>query len=185
MVRQEIGSGEPRRSFEELVLPLLDEMNNWIANRPLKPKYLMAITETYEKRPGDDIYANSPVSYLRLNALPEPGNYAPIIDVLMAGEYFVSSGEVLVPSHRYQGTGPNMTLTAEVQWTFPLDFVEVVTGDGEKTKSKIVSTTDLRPFGTRTFTIPFDGTGQQWVRFAAWDSAGNGALTMPVRLNAP
>ena len=174
-----------KRLSDYRVLPLLDEMNNWIADSPLRPKYLMAITETYEKRPGDDVYANGPVSYLRLNALPEPGNYSTIIDVLMGGDYFVTSGEVLIPSHRYQGTGPNMTLTAEVQWTFPLDFVEIVTGDGEKTRTKIVPTTDLRPFTTRTFTIPFDGTGQKWVRFAAWDSAGNGALTMPMRLNAP
>ncbi len=38
-------------------------------------------------------------------------------------------------------------------------------------------------FGSQTFTIPFDATGQAWVRFAAWDSAGNGAMTMPIRLN--
>ena len=174
-----------KRLSDYRVLPLLDEMNNWIADSPLRPKYLMAITETYEKAPGDDIYANGPVSYLRMNALPEPGNYSPIIDVLMGGDYFVTSGEVLIPSHRYRGTGANMTLTAEVQWTFPLDFVEIVTGDGEKTRTKIVPTTDLRPFATRTFEIPFDGTGQRWVRFAAWDSAGNGALTMPMRLNTP
>jgi hypothetical protein len=174
-----------KRLSDYRVLPLLDEMNNWIANSPLRPKYLMGITETYQKRPGDDVYANGPVSYLRLNALPDPGNYAPIIDVLMGGDYFVTSGEVLIPSHRYQGTGADRTLTADVQWTFPLDFVEIVTGDGEKITTKIVATTDLPPFGTRRFTIPFNGEGQKWVRFAAWDSAGNGALTMPRRLGDP
>ena len=164
------------------VIPLLDDMNNWIANSALRPKYLLAITETYFKAPGDDIYANGPVSYLRIGDLPEPGEYAPIIDALMDGNYFVTSGEVLIPSHQYDGAGANTTLTAEVQWTFPLDFVEVVYGDGETTTTQLVSTKDLPPFGSHTFTIPFDATGQAWVRFAAWDSAGNGAMTMPIRL---
>jgi hypothetical protein len=47
----------------------------------------LAITETYFKAPGDDIYANGPVSYLRIDELPEPGDYAPIVDVLMDGHY--------------------------------------------------------------------------------------------------
>ena len=33
--------------------------------------YLLAITETYFKAPGDDIYANGPVSYLRIGDLPD------------------------------------------------------------------------------------------------------------------
>jgi hypothetical protein len=163
-------------------IPLLDEMNNWIAQTSLRPKYLLANTETLGKSPGDDIYANGPVSYLRIGELPEPGDYAPIIDALMGGNYFVTSGEVLIPSHRYEGGGGDTTLTAEVQWTFPLDFVELVYGDGETTTTQVVPTKDLPPFSMHTFTIPFDATGQAWVRFAAWDSAGNGAMTMPIRL---
>jgi hypothetical protein len=164
------------------VIPLLDDMNNWIADTDLQPKALLAITETYFKAPGDDVYANGPVSYLRMDELPEPGNYAPIVDILERGDYFVSSGEVLIPEHRYEGSGTGARVTAEVTWAFPLDFVEVVFGDGERTDSVIVSAADFPPFGTHTFTIPFDATGQAWVRFAAWDTAGNGAMTTPVRL---
>jgi hypothetical protein len=61
-------------------------------------------------------------------------------------------------------------------------FVEVVTGDGTNTTTKILSAKDLGAFGKHTFEVPFDATGQAWVRFAAWDTAGNGAMTMPVRL---
>ncbi len=32
------------------------------------------------------------------------------------------------------------------------------------------------------FEIPFDATGKKWVRFAAWDVAGNGAMVQPVRV---
>jgi len=171
-----------RRLSEKRVIPLLDDMNNWIADTSLRPKYLLAITETYGKAPGDDIYANGPVSYLRMDDLPEPGNYGPIVDALRDGEYFVTSGEVLIPSHRYEGRGTNMTLVADVEWTFPLDFVEIVYGDGVRTTTRRMSATDLPAFGRETFRIPFDGTGQAWVRFAAWDTAGNGAMTMPFRL---
>jgi hypothetical protein len=172
-----------RRLSDYRVIPLLDDMNNWIAGTDLAPKGLLAITETYFKAPGDDIYANGPVSYLRMDALPEPGDYAPIVSALRSGDYFVTSGEVLIPSHRYEGSGAERTLVADVEWTFPLDFVEIVFGDGERTTTRTMSATDLPAFGRHTFRIPFDATGQAWVRFAAWDSAGNGAMTMPVRLD--
>ena len=174
-----------RRLSDKRVIPLLDDMNNWIAQTSLRPKYLLAITETYRKAPGDDVYANGPVSYLRLDELPAPGTYAPIVAALRNGDYFVTSGEVLIPSHSYEGRGPAMTLVADVAWTFPLDIVEVVLGDGEHTTTHTMSATDLSAFGRHTFRIPFDATGQAWVRFAAWDSAGNGAMTMPVRVPRP
>jgi hypothetical protein len=170
------------RLSDKRVIPLLDDMNNWIADTSLEPKGLLAITETYAKQPGDDVYANGPVTYVQLDELPEPGNYAPIVDALEQGEYFVTSGEVLIPSHRYEGTGADMRVVADVQWTFPLDFVEVVMGDGENVTTRTMSATDLPAFGRQTFEVPFDGRGQAWVRFAAWDSAGNGAMTTPVRL---
>ncbi len=164
------------------VIPLLDDMNNWIADTELEPKGLLAITETYAKAPGDDIYANGPVTYLRLDALPPPGEYGPIVEALRARDYFVTSGEVLIPSHAVEGSGAAAALVAEVRWTFPLDFVEVVTGDGEETTTTIVPAKDLPAFGAHTFRVPFDAAGQKWVRFAAWDLAGNGAMTMPVRI---
>jgi len=171
-----------RRLSGKRVIPLLDDMNNWLAasDRPLKS--LLSITETYAKAPGDDVYANGPVTYLRMDRLPPPGAYGPIVEVLRSGDYFVSSGEVVVPEHAVQGTGRQARMTAEVSWTFPLDFVEVVFGDGTTTGRVVVSASELPPFGTHTFTVPFDATGQAWVRFAAWDTAGNGAMTMPVRL---
>ena len=171
-----------RRLSEQRVLPLLDDMNNWIAATSLRPKYLMAITETYFKSPGDDVYANGPVSYIRIDELPEPGDYTPIVAALKNGDYFVTSGEVVIPSHSYEGTASAMTLVADVEWTFPLEFVEIVVGDGERTTIYSVAATDLPAFGRHTFRVPFDATGQAWVRFAAWDSAGNGAMTMPVRV---
>jgi hypothetical protein len=46
----------------------------------------------------------------------------------------------------------------------------------------VISMTDMGPFSSHKFRIPFDASGKKWVRFAVWDSAGNGAFTQPVHL---
>jgi len=60
----------------------------------------------------------------------------------------------------------------------------VVWGDGQKTDRQIIPATELPAFGKHKFTIPFDATGKKWVRFAAWDSVGNGAFVQPIKLAA-
>ena len=164
-------------------MPLFDDMNNWVANLPTPPKYMDAITETYEQGPGDDFYANSPVSYIKVDWQLKADNWGPIVDAMKKGDYFVTSGEVLIPSYSVQGTGTHRTISADVEWTFPLEFAEVVWGDGQKTDRKIISLTDLPAFGKHHFQLPFDATGKKWVRFAVWDSAGNGAFVQPIKLN--
>ena len=107
---------------------------------------------------------------MKLASLPTPDDPSPVIQTLMRGDYFVTSGEVLIPSYAVQGTGSQRTIVADVEWTFPLDFVEVVWGDGATTDRQIISAADLPAVGTHHFEIPFDATGKKWVRFAAWDS---------------
>ena len=119
---------------------------------------------------------------MKLDRLPSVDDASPLVNALMRGDSFVTSGEVLVPSYSLQGSGASRTFVAEVEWTFPLEFVEIVWGDGQKTNRKVISATDQPPFGRRRFEIPFDATGQKWVRFAAWDSAGNGAMLQPMTL---
>ena len=161
---------------------VLDDMNNWVSDLPTPPKYAMAITETYRKQLGDDIYANNPVNYVRLDRLPGTDDWSPIVTALRRGDYFVSSGEVLIPSYAVEGTGAKRTIAADVEWTFPLEYAEVVWGDGHTTKREIIPVTHLPPFGQHRFSIPFDATGKKWVRFAVWDIAGNGALVQPMKL---
>lgn len=171
-----------RRLSEKRVLPLFDEMNNWIADTALKPKYLISITETFDKNPGDDIYANGPVNYLKLDKTPTGDDYRPVISALNAGDYFVTSGEVLITNPVLHAEGERSSFSADVQWTYPLDFIEVVWGDGKTTHRKVVSTTDQGAFGAQRFVVPFDATRAKWARLAAWDAAGNGAIVQPQRL---
>ena len=161
---------------------LLDDMNNWVADKLGPPKYVQAITETYENKPGDDFYASGPVNYVRLASLPGPDDWSPVIDAMKRGDYFWTSGEVLISNYAVRGTGNQRTIVADVEWTFPLDFVEVVWGDGQKTERQVIDTKELPAFGSKHFEIPFDASGKKWVRFAAWDNATNGAMVMPVKL---
>ena len=176
--------GSEQRMCEYRCLPLWDDMNNWMADKPTPPKFVQAISEVYTQNYGDDIYANNPVNYVHLERLPSPGEWGPIIDAMERGDYFVTSGEVLIPHYAVEGNGPKRTITADVEWTFPLEFAEIVWGDGVTTGRQIVSATDLPPFGKHRFTIPFDAKGKKWIRFAVWDSAGNGAMAQPVKLSS-
>ncbi|MEK7405460.1 MAG: hypothetical protein AAB225_10160 [Acidobacteriota bacterium] len=166
------------RLCESRCFGTLDDMNNWGG-----PKYLLAEGDTYHKYPEDEAYPHLTVSYIKLDRLPRfDEDWTPIIRALRAGDFFVTSGEVLIKRFAVEGAGSQRTVTAELEWTFPLEFVEVVWGDGQKTDRQVISATDRPPFASERFAIPFDAAGKKWVRFAAWDSAGNGAFTQPVHL---
>ncbi len=167
-----------KRICEERCLGVLDDMNNWAG-----PKYLISEGDTYHKYPEQEVFPQMLVNYIHLDRLPRFNeDWSPITDAMRRGDFFVTSGEVLIPSFALTGSGDKRTIEAEVEWTFPLDFVEVVWGDGKNVDRKIISTTDLSAFGKKKFTIPVDAAGKKWVRFAAYDSAGNGALAQPVHL---
>ena len=158
----------------------IDTMNNMYASLGIKPKFAIADIDTYKKGPEDDLYANFPVNYLKIDKTPGPADdYSPVLKSLRDGNFFVTTGEILIRNYIVAGSGNQRTITADVDWTFPLNFVEVVWGDGKKVERQTVSATDLGPFGTKHFAIPFDASGKAWVRFAVWDSAGNGAFVQP------
>ena len=96
---------------------------------------------------------------------------------------FVTTGEILIKSYAVEGTGNQRTIVADLEWTFPLEFVEVTVGDGKKVERHTIRTTDLAPNSSKRFTIPVDATGKSWVRFAAYDSAGNPAFAQPQWFN--
>ncbi len=148
------------------------------------PKYLIADIDTYRKGPEDDLYPNFPVNYLRLAHVPGPDeDWTPILRALRDGDFFVTTGEILIKSYSVEGRGNQRAILADVEWTFPLEFAEVIWGDGKNIHTQTISATGLPPFGTKHFAIPFDATGKSWVRFAVWDSAGDGAFVQSVWLN--
>lgn len=163
-----------------------DTMNNLLTNSGQRPKFIIADIDTYQKAPEDDLYPNFPVNYLKIDKVPGPDeDWSPVLKALRNGEFFVTTGEILIKGYKVEGGADQRTIVADVDWTFPLSFVEVVWGDGKKVDRQIISATDLGPFGTKHFTIPFDAKGKSWVRFAVWDSAGNGGFVEPVWLKTP
>jgi hypothetical protein len=177
-----------RRLGEYRFLTLWNQTNNWMGARDLPPKFAIAISEARSdkgyrgKPPWDDAYGMSPVNYLKIDEVPSIDDMRSIINALKNGDYFMTSGEVLIPHWELQGSGSQRMVIADVEWTFPLDFIEVVWGDGVETGRKIVSASELGPFSKKRFEIAVDISHKKWLRFAAWDVATNGALTQPVDL---
>jgi len=173
-----------KRLCEYRCFDAIDTMNNRYANTGLRPKLLIADIDTYRKGPEDDLYPSFPMNYVKLDRVPGPDeDWTPILKALRNGDFFVSTGEILIKGYSVDGTGSRRSIVADVEWTFPLEFAEVVWGDGSKVDRQIIALTDLAPHGTKRFTIPFDAAGKKWVRFAVWDSAGDGAFVQPVWLD--
>jgi formylmethanofuran dehydrogenase subunit A len=63
---------------------------------------------------------------VELDRLSKPDDMSTVINAMKRGEYFVTSGEVVIASYAVEGAGTQRTVTADVEWTFPLEFVEVV-----------------------------------------------------------
>jgi hypothetical protein len=167
------------RCFESI-----DTMNNLNVGTGLRPKYIIADIDSYEKNPGDDLYPTFPVTYIKLDRVPGPTeSWAPILKSLSAGTSFVTTGEILFRSYSVDGTGNQRTVNADIEWTFPLEFVEVTWGDGKTVGRETIRATDLAPHSSKRFMVPIDATGKAWVRFAAYDSAGNGAFSQPQWFN--
>jgi hypothetical protein len=149
-------------------------MNNWAG-----PKYMIAEGDTYMKYPDDETFPQLMVNYVKLDRVPRYNeDWSPMLSAIKAGEYFVTSGEVLIKNFAIEGAGARRTVVAELEWTYPLEFLEVVWGDGKTVDRQIVSATDQGAFGSHTFRIPVDVTGKKWVRFAAWDSAAIRSATL-------
>jgi hypothetical protein len=167
-----------KRLCEKRCLGLLDDMNNWAG-----PRYMIAEGDTYMKYPDDETFPQLVVNYVKLDRVPKfSDGWAPVVDTLRAGNYFVTSGEVLFRNWAIEGGGANRAYTAEAEWTFPPEFAELVWSDGKTVDRKIISLTGMGPFASHKFRVPFEAAGKKWVRFALWDSAGNGAFTQPVHL---
>jgi hypothetical protein len=105
-----------------------------------------------------------------------------VVEGIRTGNFFGTTGEVLFHNWGVEGSGAKSVYAASIEYTFPLEFAELVWSDGNKVDRKIITLTDTTPFGTKDFKIPFDTTGKKWVRFAVWDSAGDGAYVQPIAL---
>jgi hypothetical protein len=156
-----------------------DDMSNWAP----KPKFMIAEGDTYMKAPDDETYPQLAVNYLKLDHVPAfRDSWEPVTETLRAGNFFGTTGEILFHNWGISGAGAHSTYNAEIEYTYPLDFAELVWSDGHEVQRKLIDLSDSMAFGTHKFAIPFDARGKKWVRFTVWDTAGNGAYLQPVAL---
>jgi hypothetical protein len=170
------------------VLDLLDDMSNWGAR-----KHTPGEVDTFRMEPDFETYAHMNINYLRLAKLPRyDDGWQPVLEALRGGEFFTTTGEVLIPEFTVGGKQSGQTLytsrdaapvlEANLEWTFPLAFAEVISGDGQEVFRQRIDLSDTESFSTRKLRLPLDLKGRTWVRLEAWDVAANGAFTQPVWL---
>ena len=168
------------------VLDLLDDMSNWGAQ-----KHTPGEVDTFRMEPDFETYGHMNINYLRLPELPRyEDGWQPVLDALRSGKFFTTTGEVLIPEFSIGGkqSGRTLSLTgdtkrvleARLEWTFPLAFAEVISGDGQQVFRQRIDLADTESFGTRRLRLPLELKGRTWVRLEVWDIAANGAFTQPV-----
>jgi hypothetical protein len=156
-----------------------DDMSNWAP----KAKFMITEGDTYTKWPDDETYPQLAINYLKLDKVPLYNeSWSPVLEAIRRGDLYGTNGEVLFHNWGVQGSGANSVYTASIEYTFPLEFADLVWSDGNRTEHKFIDLKDTMPFGTKEFKIPFDATGKKWIRLSVWDSTGSGAWDNPVNL---
>lgn len=170
------------------VLDLMDDMANWGHK-----KYAIGEADLFKLEPDYEIYGHMNINYLQMDKLPKfEEGWQPVLDAMEGGKFFVTTGEVLLPSFTVNGKSSGEILklngkgTAkvdlEIDWTFPLNFVEIISGDGKEVYRERIPLTDTEAFGRKSYTFEANLKGRTWVRVEVWDVAVNGAFTQFVWL---
>jgi hypothetical protein len=128
----------------------MDTMNNWSANQGLQAKFIVGATDTYMKYPEDDVYPTEPINYVKLDHVPHYNQgWADLAKALRAGQFFVSTGEVLIKQWSVEGTGSQRSVVA-ISMDVPL-VCRSRGGDGQGLAD--FSASELQAFGTKHFSI--------------------------------
>ncbi|MGS2741840.1 hypothetical protein [Sinomicrobium sp. M5D2P17] len=170
------------------VLDLLDDMNNWGDK-----KRIIAESDLFTVTPENEMYAHMNINYLQMDHLPDfEEGWQPVLDAMTEGKFFSTTGEILIPSFSVNkktsgqtvkvGENGETDIALEVDWTFPLSFVTIISGDGEKVFKERMNLEDTRAFGSGEFQFSVNLSGRKWVRVEVWDVAVNGAFTQTVYL---
>lgn len=168
------------------VLGLMDDMANWGER-----KYVIAEADLFKLEPDYEIYGPMNINYLQMDKLPKfEDGWQSVLDAMQTGKFFSGTGEILLPSFSVNGIGSGEILKMEsggkaevnvtVDWTFPLNYIEIISGDGESVSREKIDLSNTESFKTQNFQFPINIKGKKWVRLEVWDVAANGAFTQPV-----
>ena len=159
------------RSFD-----LLDDLSN----QGLR-KRIFGEVDMFQFDHTDELYAHMNINYIKLDRLPAFERWGDAVEPLARGEFFTTTGEVLIPRvDLSRSTANEVIASVDAQWTFPLGFAEIVWSDGTMTHRETIPLSETREFGKQTFEWRAPAAGWKWARLAVWDVAGNGAFVNPV-----
>lgn len=170
------------------VLDLMDDMNNWGDK-----KHVIGEADLFSIEPENEMYAHLNVNYLQLDKLPNyKDGWLPILDAMKNGKFFTTTGEVLLPVFKVNGKTSNQTIMLDesanatiqlkIAWTFPLNFAEIISGDGKNVYRDRINLDTTKAFDRQNFTFHTILKNRKWVRVEVWDVAANGAFTQSVWL---
>lgn len=176
-------------TLSKRVLNLMDDMSNW----GLK-KHVIAESDIFTITEQNEMYAHLNVNYLQLDKIPAYNeSWQPVLDAMSHGKFFVSTGEILLPVFTVDGKNSGETakvrsngkaqVVLSADWTFPLNFAEIISGDGKEVFRERINLNDTQAFGKKKFTFKTSLKGRKWVRVELWDIAANGAFTQQVWLD--
>ena len=166
------------------VLDLQDDMANWGSK-----KYVLGEVDIFKIYEDYELFGTMNVNYLKLDTIPRyEDGWQPVLDVLSNGEFFVTTGEVLIPKfsiNNYESgetalADDQMSLEIELEWTYPLAYIELVSGDGNSVTRQRFDVTNTKEFGSQSIATTVDLSNAKWARVEVWDIARNGAFTQPV-----
>ncbi len=163
----------------ERSLKLLDDMNNW----GMKKK-IWGEVDVFQLDSTHELYAHMNVNYVKMPSLPSFDHYGDVLGPIKRGDFFVATGEVLLPKVDIRaGKDDNVEVEYKVQHTFPLEFAEIVWGDGTTTHRELFPLHQVSEFKGAGGTLHATLKNWKWARFAVWDIAANGAFVNPVQHN--
>lgn len=157
------------------VFDTIDDLNNQgLRKRALGEVDVFQFDATHE------LYAHMNINYVKLDRLPPFQQWGDVLAPLARGDFFTTTGEVLLPDVQLTSEGDRITATARVRWTFPLKFAEIVWGDGHTTHREMIDLAQTREFGEQTFRWHATAPNWKWARLAVSDIAGNIAFVNPI-----
>jgi len=165
------------------VLDLLDDMNNWG-----EKKTVIAEADLFSITKENEMYAHMNVNYMMLDRLPDfSEGWKPVVEGMQQGKFFSTTGEVLMHELRVNGklSGETVELNSagtdnvnlKLSWTFPLNFVEIISGDGKKVYREKIDLSYTKAYGIQEFNFHPNLKGKRWMRVEVWDCAVNGAFS--------
>lgn len=161
-------------------LRLLDDMSQLGYDRQI-----IGEVDPFKLDKTHEVYAHMNINYLKVVALPSATDWSPVLNAIKNKEYFTTTGEVLI--HSWEVASAKDKVLADIEWTFPMSFAEVIWGEGDDVKRMTVPLTDTKELVSTVqhFEWPVNLTNAKWVRIEAWDIARNGAFTPTLWLKTP